>query len=165
MAVTAAAPVAATREVTVQAGPDVIWATLTEVDRWPSWNPDVEWVRPDGPVAPGMTFRWRSGPGTIRSTIRELEPPHRLVLVGGTLGVAESHDWRLEAGLSGTTTVRPEESWSGPVARLLRGRLQARLERRLDERLAHLRAEAERRAGAHPGPVPAGDGADRPSTG
>ena len=75
MATTATAPVATAREVTVQASPDVVWATLTEVDRWPAWNPDVAWVRSDGPVAPGMTFRWKSGPGTIRSTIRELEPP------------------------------------------------------------------------------------------
>ncbi len=78
MATTAAAPVATAREVTVQASPDVVWATLTEVDRWPAWNPDVAWVRSDGPVAPGMTFRWKSGPGTIRSTIRELEPLRRL---------------------------------------------------------------------------------------
>jgi hypothetical protein len=165
MAVTAAASVAATREVTVRATRDVVWVTLTEVDRWPAWSPDVEWVRPDGPVAPGMTFRRRSGPGTIHSTIRELEPPHRLVLVGGTLGVAARHDRRLEAGPSDTTSVRTEESWSGPVARLLRGRLQVRLGRRLDERLAHLRAEAERRAGVEPGAAPAMVDAGRPSTG
>jgi uncharacterized protein YndB with AHSA1/START domain len=146
MAMTAAAPVAAVREVTVAASPEVVWATLTEVDRWPAWNPDVAWVRPDGPVAAGMTFRWKSGPGSIHSTIRELEPPRRLVLVGGTLGVAARHDWRLEPGPAGGTIVRTEETWGGPLARLLRRRLQARLERRLDERLAHLRAEAERRA-------------------
>lgn len=168
MATTATAPVATAREVTVLASPDVVWATLTEVDRWPAWNPDVAWVRADGPVAPGMTFRWKSGPGTIRSTIRELEPLRRLVLVGGTFGVAARHDWRLEPGPAGTTTVRTEETWSGPLARLLRRRLQARLDRRLDERLAHLRAEAERRSETL-GPSPAGSvglaGGPGPETG
>lgn len=161
----ATAPVVAMREVTVEAEPDIVWATLTEVDRWPAWNPDVEWVRADGPVAPGMTFRWKSGPGTIHSTIRELEPPRRLVLVGGTLGVAARHDWRLEAGPAGTTSVRTEESWSGPIARLLRGRLQARLERRLDERLGHLRGEAERRTAAAADAPPAAAGAASASGG
>lgn len=147
MSVTRPAPVAARREITVAASPGVAWATLTGFERWPAWNPDIAWVRPDGPVAIGMTFRWKSGPGTIRSTIRELEPPRHLVLVGGTMGVAARHDWQLEPGPDGSTIVRTEETWSGPVARLLRGRLQARLERRLDERLAHLRAEVERVAG------------------
>jgi hypothetical protein len=148
MAGTRAAPVATAREITVRASRDLVWEVLTGFDGWPTWNPDVEWVRPDGPVAVGMTFRWKSGPGSIRSTVAELEPPRRLVLVGGTLGVAASHDWRLEPAAPGSTLVRTEESWSGPLARLLRGRLQARLERRIAERLAHLRAEAERRAAA-----------------
>jgi hypothetical protein len=157
MATSAAAPVVARREITVAARPSVAWTTLTGFERWPAWNPDVAWVRPDGPVAIGMTFRWKSGPGTIRTTIRELDPPRHLLLVGGTLGVAARHDWRLEPGPDGTTVVRTEETWSGPVARLLRARLQARLERRIDERLAHLRAEVER--------VAAADAAGSPPTG
>jgi uncharacterized protein YndB with AHSA1/START domain len=148
MAGTQAAPVATAREITVRASPDLVWDVLTGFDGWPTWNPDVAWVRADGPIAAGMTFRWKSGPGTIRSTIVELDPPRRLVLVGGTLGVAARHDWRLEPAAPASTLVRTEESWSGPLARLLRRRLQARLDRRLDERLAHLRAEAERRAAA-----------------
>ena len=107
-------------------------------------NPDVAWVRPDGPVAPGMTFRWKSGPGTISSTIRELDPERHLLLVGGTMGIAARHDWRLEPGPDGATTVCTEEAWSGALARLLHSRLQARLDHRIDERLAHLRAEVER---------------------
>ena len=159
MATTAAAPVATTREIAVEASPDIVWATLIAFDRWPAWNPDVRWVRVDGPIGLGTTFRWKSGPGTIRSTVRELDPPRHLLLVGGTLGIVASHNWRLEPGTAGTTTVRTEETWSGPLARILRRRLQARLERRLEERLAHLRAEAERRSvalgqGAVTGPGP-----------
>ena len=148
---TTAAPVAAMRAIAVEASPEVVWATLIAFDRWPAWNPDVRWVRVDGPIGLGTTFRWKSGPGTIRSTVRELDPPRHLLLVGGTLGIAARHDWRLEPGAAGTTTVRTEETWSGPLARILRRPLQARLERRLEERLAHLRAEAERRSVA-PGP-------------
>lgn len=157
---TAAAPVATVREMTVTATLEAVWATLTGFEAWPAWNRDVAWVRPDGPVAVGMTFRWKSGPGTIRSTIRVLEPPRRLVLEGGTMGVAARHDWQLSPGPGGTTVVRTEEQWSGLIARLLRGRLQARLDRRLDERLAHLRAEVERRAAAGL-EAPGGPGAAR----
>jgi hypothetical protein len=50
--------------------------------------------------------------------------------------------------------VRTEEAWSGALARLLRGPLQARLDHRIDERLAHLRAEVERVATSGSGPLP-----------
>ena len=154
MATTGTSPVATRREITVAASPEVVWATLTGFERWPAWNPDVAWVRPDGPVAPGMTFRWKSGPGTIHSTIRELDPERHLLLVGGTMGIAARHDWRLEPGPDGSTTVCTEEAWSGALARLLHGPLQARLDHRIDERLAHLRAEVERVAASGGGPQP-----------
>lgn len=139
------APVSVGREAFVAADPEVVWRLLVEVDRWPDWNPDVGWVRASGPLAEGATFRWKSGPGTITSTVLRLEPARVLSLAGGTLGVRATHVWRLEPRGPAGTVVRTEEAWSGPVARLLRVPLQRRLDRRIDERLAHLRSAAEGR--------------------
>jgi hypothetical protein len=143
---TATAPVSTMRQVEVRAGPEVVWDVLAGFERWPEWNDDVEWVRLDGPVAPGGTFRWKSGPGSIRATVVLLEPPRHLGLAGTTFGIRADHDWRIELLPAGGSLVRTEESWSGLLARVLRGPLQARLDRRIDGRLRHLAAEAERRA-------------------
>jgi hypothetical protein len=143
---TATAPVWTARQVEVRAGPEVVWDVLVGFERWPEWNDDVDWVHLAGPVAPGATFRWKSGPGTISATVVLMEPPSHLVLAGTTLRIRAAHDWRIEPLPTGGTLVRTEESWSGLLARVLRGPLQARLDRRIDGRLRHLAAEAERRA-------------------
>lgn len=140
------APVRATREIEVHASPEAAWRTLVDFVRWPEWNDDVAWVRLDGPVGVGSTFRWKSGPGAIRATVIRLEAPRHLEVTGTTLGIHAVHDWRIVPDRTGNTIVRTEESWSGLPAQLLKGRLQARLDRRLEERLRHLREEAERRA-------------------
>jgi hypothetical protein len=44
--------------------------------------------------------------------------------------------------------VETDESFSGMLARLLRGSLQKQLDRALEEGLEHLKREAERRAAA-----------------
>jgi hypothetical protein len=35
-------------EIEVTAAPALVWAVLTEIDRWPSWNPAVESVSFEG---------------------------------------------------------------------------------------------------------------------
>jgi hypothetical protein len=145
------APVRAVAEIDVPAAQLLVWGILIAVDDWPTWNDDIRWVRTEGPIGPAVAFAWKSGPGTIRTTVETFESPRHLALTGGTLGIRADHDWRLEALPDGGTHVRTEETWSGPIASLLRGRLQRRLERRLGERLEHLRAEAGRRAAAGAG--------------
>ena len=135
----------ASAEVEIAADPEIVWAVLTELGRWPEWNPEVKSVSLDGPLVEGTTFRWRAGPGTIVSTIGRLEPPRLIGWTGQTLGITAVHVWLLEPR-AGATHVRTEESWDGLVARLLRGSLRKMLQRGIDTGLGHLRAEAERRA-------------------
>jgi hypothetical protein len=99
---------------------------LTAIDRWPSWNPDVKSMSMEGPLAEGSVFRWKAGPGTITSTIQRVEPPRLIAWTGKTLGISAIHFYWLEPR-AGRTLVRTEESYSGLVARLLRGSLQKTL--------------------------------------
>jgi uncharacterized protein YndB with AHSA1/START domain len=141
--VAADAPVVAAHEIVIDAPIDRVWDVLTEIESWPSWNRDVRSASMDGPVAPGSTFRWKAGPGTITSRLEHVERPHVVAWSGRTLGIRAVHVWRLESRGEGTLA-RTEESYDGLVAGLLRRLLQKTLDRALADGARYLKAEAER---------------------
>ena len=137
------APVVGASEIEIAAAPEAVWDVLTAFERWPSWNQDVKSMSVEGPVAAGLVFRWKAGPGTITSTVQLVEPPRLLAWTGKTLGIKAIHFWHLEPR-EGKTFVRTEESYEGVVARLLRGSLQKTLDAALADGLRSLKAEVER---------------------
>jgi len=141
------APVLAESRVEIAAGPEVVWDTIADLERWPEWNPDVKAMSVDGPVAEGTTFRWKAGPGTITSTLRSVERPREIGWTGETLGIVAVHVWRFEPG-DGHTLASTAESWAGWLPRLVRGPMRKQLQNAVDAGLPHLKAEAERRAAA-----------------
>ena len=84
----------------------------------------------------GATFRWKSGPGTITSTIEAVEGPRRIAWSGTSFGIKAIHVHTLEPR-NGGTLVRTEESYDGLVARLFHGRLQKTLDKTLRGGLAY----------------------------
>jgi len=144
-----AAPVNSKREVEIAAPPEVVWDVLTGFAEWPQWNPEVKSMSFDGPVGAGSTFRWKAGPGTIVSTLEEVDPPRYVRWRGRTLTIDAIHEWRLESR-DGGTHVETEESYSGLLARLMRGPLQKTLDSALEQGLGHLKREAERRSHGEP---------------
>jgi uncharacterized protein YndB with AHSA1/START domain len=138
------APVRSGRGIDIDAPPEVVWDVLTDFGRWPEWNPDVKSMSFDGPLAAGSEFRWKAGPGTIVSTLEQVEPPRFVRWRGRTLSIKAIHEWWLEVRDDGTR-VETEESYSGTLARLLHGTLQKTLDKALDDGLRHLKHEAERR--------------------
>jgi hypothetical protein len=139
------APVTSKHGIDIDAPPEVVWGVLTDFGRWPEWNPDVKSMSFAGPLAPGSEFRWKAGPGTIVSTLEQVEAPRFVRWRGRTMSIKAIHEWRLESH-DGGTRVETEESFSGTLARLLRGTLQKTLDKSLDEGLEHLKREAERQA-------------------
>ena len=120
-----------------------MWAVLTEIERWPSWNPAVESVSFEGGFEEGSEFRWKAGPGTITSTIRDVDAPRRTAWTGTSFGIKAIHVHTLESR-NGGTLVRTKESYAGVVASLLRRPLRRMLDSTLQGELEHLKAEAER---------------------
>lgn len=142
-----AATVSSTRSIEIDAPPELVWNVLTAFAEWPRWNPDVKSMAVEGPLEPGTTFRWKAGPGTIVSTLEEVDAPRSVRWRGRTMSIKALHRYRLEPR-DGGTHVETEESFSGVLARLLRGSLQKTLDRSLEQGLEHLKREAERRAAA-----------------
>jgi hypothetical protein len=140
-----APPVKSTAEIQIAAPPQTVWDVLTRFENWPNWNPDVKSMSFEGPLGPGSTFRWKAGPGTIVSTLDRVEPPRHVSWHGKTLTIDAYHQWWLEPREDGTF-VRTEESFSGLLAKILRGPLQKTLDKSFEDGLERLKVEAERRA-------------------
>ncbi len=145
MKINESAPVIAAHEVLVRAGPEVVWSIIVAVDHWPDWNPDVRATFIEGDLAAGTDFRWKAGPGTIRSRVLEIREPHHLVWSGTTLGIKAVHLWQIERR-GEETLVRSEESWEGLLPGILRGTMKRMLSRSLQQGLVYLKKEAERRS-------------------
>lgn len=141
------APAIARAEAQIDASPETVWQVLSDLEQWPSWNREIRGVVVRGPVAPGTTFAWKAGPGTIRSTLGEVDPPRKIAWRGVTFGIKAIDVFRLEP-LDGGTHVTEEESWDGLLARLLRRRMQRTLQTAIEKGLLALKIEAERRGGA-----------------
>jgi hypothetical protein len=142
-----AASVSSSRSIEIEALPEVVWSVLTGIADWPQWNPDVKSMSFDGRLEPGSTFRWKAGPGTIVSTLEEVDPPRYVRWRGKTMSIAALHEYRLTPR-DGGTHVETEETFSGLLVRLMRGSLQKTLDTSLEQGLQHLKAESERRAGS-----------------
>jgi hypothetical protein len=146
MQINESAPVVGSAEIEVAADPEVVWGVLTAIDDWPSWNPDVRTASLEGELAEGSRFQWKAGPGTITSTIQQVDRPRLIAWTGKTLGLRAIHLYRLEPRGDDRTLVSSGESWEGLVARAFRARMQKTLDRATEAGLLHLKAEAERRA-------------------
>jgi len=140
-----AEPVKSSAETGIAAPPQGVWEVLTRFEDWPNWNPDVKSMSFAGPLGPGAEFRWKAGPGTIVSTLERVEQPSYISWRGRGLTIKAYHEWWLEPR-DGGTHVRTEESFSGLLARLLRGMLEKTLDKTLIDGLVHLKHEAERRS-------------------
>jgi uncharacterized protein YndB with AHSA1/START domain len=147
MEIDASAPAVARGEIEIAAPPEIVWRVLADIANWPSWNPDVKSVSLEGPLAAGTRFRWKAGPGTITSTLRTVDPPHRIDWTGKTFGIKAVDVYELEPR-DGGTLVRTAESWDGFPVRLFRRRLTKTLQEATDSGLRHLMLEAERHAKA-----------------
>jgi len=145
MEVNHSAPVVASDQIDIDADPATVWGVISAINTWPSWNPAIKTVSLNGPLAEGTTFRWKAGPGTVTSTLRQVTPPQVLAWTGRTLGIKAVHVYRLEPR-EGGTVVHTAESWEGLTARLMRRSMQRQLENALRPGLQRLKEESERRA-------------------
>ena len=84
-------------ELAIAASPEIVWGILTDIERWPDWNPDVKSASLEGDLVVGTRFRWKAGPGTIASTLQELERPWKVAWIGRTLGIDAVDVFELEA--------------------------------------------------------------------
>jgi polyketide cyclase/dehydrase/lipid transport protein len=97
--------------------PEALWALLSDVNNWGSWNQGIETITMDGPLALGTTFRMKPpGEDTVTSTIAELQENRVLTDVTdmGELTIRVVH--RLDPRADGNTAVIYRVEVTGPAA-------------------------------------------------
>lgn len=138
------APATAEGSIQIAAAPETVWAVISDIPAWPTWNREVHSATLDGALATGSAFRWKSGRSSLASKLGAVDPPREIGWTGTTMGIHAVHVFRFEAK-DGGTLARSEESWRGLIPSVLRGYSRKTIRRAIDGVLASLKAESERR--------------------
>ncbi|MFE7711198.1 SRPBCC family protein [Streptomyces sp. NPDC057486] len=139
------APVITRDDIVIHAPLNRIWKIQTDVEAWPTWQPDVtEAVElTPGPLRAGSVFRWSvHGLSDIDSTVKQVSPHRRIAWGGPAQGITAVHVWTFTPRRDGVH-VHTEESWAGAPVEADVPALQAALDASLDAWLHNLKAEAE----------------------
>ena len=108
-----------TSHATCNAAPSAIFARWADMETWPEWNADTEWVRLDGPFAAGSTgvLKPKGGP-KVKFRIERLVPETEFVDVSLLPGARLTFAHRVTPNLAGGCTIDVTISISGPLRRL-----------------------------------------------
>lgn len=135
------APVHAHQSVVVHAPRAKVWAVLSDVERWPTWQPSVTHVTPPRALAPEAAFGFTSGGSAIESKLALVRPEEALAWTGQVATAKAIHVWRLSSPTPDTTLVEDEETMDGFLLTWFYG--QADLDRDMGRSLEELRRAAE----------------------
>jgi hypothetical protein len=129
----------------IDAGPEAVWAVLTDAAGYPSWDSGVQAV--DGRIAPGekLTVRSEANPGrAFPVKVTEFEPVRRMTWRGGMpLGLFKGvRTFTLTPSGDGTRFVMREE-YTGPLLPLI-ARSMPDLQPSFDQFARGLKARVER---------------------
>jgi len=107
---------------TINAGPDAIWAILTDAPGYASWDSGIE--RIEGRIAPGETIKVFStiNPGrAFPAKVAEFSPGRTMVWSGGMpLGLFKGvRTFTLSPQGSGATAFAMREEFTGPLLPLI----------------------------------------------
>jgi uncharacterized protein YndB with AHSA1/START domain len=136
------APVITRDGILIDAPLGTVWDLHTDISSWSEWLPDIDSSTVEGPLAVGTVFRWQTFGLNIESTIREVDPPRRIVWSGPAQGIVAIHVWTITATENGVR-VHTEESWNGDPVRAQPGEMQRALDGSLRAWLQSLKHKAE----------------------
>ena len=126
------------------ATPDTVWRIWSKPEAWPEWNPDVEWVKLDGPFAAGTTGRMktkRGGEHAIR--LEEISDGRAFQLESTALPGAKFH-FRCEIVPSGSgSRISQSLTMRGPLAGLFSAIMGGKIAASFEPILRGLARQAE----------------------
>ena len=136
------APVITRDEILIDAPLGTVWGLHTDISSWSEWLPDIDSSTIEGPLQAGTVFRWQTFGLSIESTIREIDPPRRIVWSGPAQGIVAIHLWTMTPTENGML-VHEEESWDGAPVRAQPEEMQQALDGSLRGWLQILKHKAE----------------------
>ena len=137
------APVKCSKSIIINASPNKVWAVLTNIDNWATWQTDITKPTLNGPIQPGSTFDWKTGGAGIHSTLHTVEPNKRFGWTGKTVGMYAIHNWTLTE-VPGGTQVSVDETMEGFLAGLFKSSFNKNLASGMQRWLELLKTESEK---------------------
>ncbi|SHK61323.1 SRPBCC family protein [Actinacidiphila paucisporea] len=133
-----------TAHITSSAAPDAFFARWADMATWPEWNADTEWVRLDGPFAPGATGVLKpKGAPKVPFVVAALVPGREFTDVSKLVGARLTFRHLVSATTEGATRVDVTVTLRGPLARLWNLALGKGIAATLQADLDRLRSAAE----------------------
>lgn len=144
----AGAPVITRDSILIHAPLHTVWKIQTDVENWPTWQPDVDVVVKDTPgrLRPGSVFRWTTEGLNITSTVKQVDYGKRLAWGGPAQGITAIHVWTFTPTTDGVL-VHTEESWTGDPVTAHQATLQTALDNSLHNWANNLKHQAESQVG------------------
>jgi uncharacterized protein YndB with AHSA1/START domain len=138
------APVKQANQILINASPEQVWAVLTDINNWVSWNEKI--IRADlvENLTLGAKFSWKVNGANIQSTLHTVKPNTTFGWSGSTFGGSAIHNWYLEPH-DGGTLVKVEESMEGWLVSLFKTKMNKALEQDMQYWLEALKRESEKR--------------------
>lgn len=137
------APVKCSKTIDINASAEKVWAIMTHIDNWATWQTGITHPKLHGALKPETTFDWKTGGANIHSTLHTVEPFRNFGWTGKALGMFAIHNWTLTE-TNGQTNVSVDESMEGFFARLLKKSFNKNLERGMQTWLNLLKQECEK---------------------
>jgi len=137
------APVKCSKTVTINASCEKVWAALTDINNWTTWQTDISKSTLHGDIKPESTFEWKSGGVKILSALHTVEPFKYFGWTGKSWGIFAIHNWTLKE-VNGQTNVSVDESMEGFIAGLSRKSLGNNLEKSMQIWLSLLKQKCEK---------------------
>jgi uncharacterized protein YndB with AHSA1/START domain len=137
------APVKCSKTITINANSEKVWAVMTNINNWATWQTDISKPKLNGELKPETTFDWKTGGVKIHSTLHTVEPFKKLGWTGKTYGLSAVHNWTLTE-TNGQTNVSVDESMEGFFAGLLKKPFSKNLEKGMQNWLDLLKQECEK---------------------
>jgi len=137
------APVKCSKTIIINASSEKVWAVMTNIDNWASWQTDISKSKLNGELQPETTFDWVSGGVKIRSTLHTVEPFKNFGWTGKAFGMFAIHNWTLRE-TNGETMVSVDESMEGFFAKLFKKSFNRNLEKGMQKWLDLLKQECEK---------------------
>lgn len=137
------APVRSRHTARIEGPAERAWQVLSNVNAWPSWQPDIAYARLPGPAQNDARFNWSaSGYLPIHSVLHSVEPGKSFGWSGSAFGAFSVHNWQFVSH-EGYTDVTAEETMEGWLVRLLQPIMQPALDRGNARWLQRLKQAAE----------------------
>lgn len=140
-------------QINIEAAPEVVWQVLTDLDRYPDWNPFIVSAEGRAEVGERLTNRMQPPGGkgiTFKPTVTVVEPSVTFEWLGrlGLPGIFDGrHRFDLALTENGGTLVTHSEQLDGILVRLMRKSLDSETMAGFEAMNVALKARAEAAAG------------------